>query len=87
MKKFQISFSFEHARHKAEVVAIKSKDHTQYSISPKDERLFLHYGTQVIHEFNGKPMEFAFPGSTDEKASLSRALATGLKHYLENKSV
>ncbi len=87
MEKFQISFSFEHTRHEAEVVAIKNKDHTQYTISPKDEHLFLHYGTQVIHEFNGKPMEFAFPELTDEKASLSKALAAGLKHYLEKKHV
>ena len=85
MEKFQINFSFEHARYEAEVVVIKSKDHTQYTISPKDEKLFLHYGTQVIHEFPGKPMEFAFPGSTDEKASWSKALAAGLKHYLEKK--
>jgi hypothetical protein len=85
MEKFQITFSFEHGRHEAEVVMIKSKDHTQYTISPKDEDLFLNYGTQVIHEFAGKPMEFAFPGSTDKKVSLSKALAAGLKHYLEKK--
>ncbi len=47
----------------------------------------MHYGTQVIHEFNGRPMEFAFPELTDEKASLSKALAAGLKHYLEKKHV
>lgn len=85
MEKFQITFSFEHGRHEADVVMIKGKDHTQYTIRPKDESLFLHFGTQVIHEFAGKPMEFAFPGSTDEKVLWSKALAAGLKHYLEKK--
>jgi hypothetical protein len=85
MKKFEISFSFRRHLYQADVALIHGKGHIQYSISPRDRGLFEEFGTQVIHEFTGKPMEFAFPGSTEEKMKFSHALVSGLRHFLKDK--
>ena len=85
MKHFDISFFFQHRRYEAEVAVIHGQDHIQYSISPKDHFLLMEFGTQVLHEFAGKPLEFAFPGLTEETKIYSDALAAGLRHFLGKK--
>lgn len=85
MHNFEINFPFRNRRVQAEVSVLRGEDHIQYTISPIDERLLEEFGTQVIHEFPGKSMEPAFPGSTEEKKEYADALAKGLKHFLAQK--
>jgi hypothetical protein len=85
MNNFNIEFTFDSRHYTAEVSVIEGKDHTQYNISPLDDKLFVQYGTQVIHVFPGESADVAFPGRTDEKQEYSRALATALRHFLETK--
>jgi hypothetical protein len=82
MQNFEITFDFENRRYLADVSVIRGADHLQYNIAPQDEVLKMEYGNQVIHEFTGKPMQFAFPGSTEEKEAYSEALAAGLRRFL-----
>jgi len=87
MNNFEISFSFEHRHYQAKVTVIRAEDHIQYTISPEDEHLLKEFGTQVIHEFPGKPFQLAFPGTTDERKTYSEALIKGLQHFLGEKPV
>jgi hypothetical protein len=86
MQNFSMPFLFEHRQYMADVATIRGKDHIQYSISARDQDLLLEYGTQVVHVFDGKPMEFAFPGMTDEKLAFSKALDAGLRAHLGKKT-
>jgi hypothetical protein len=79
MENFSMPFLFEHRQHLADVAMIRGEDHVQYSISPRDPDLLLEYGTQVVHVFDGKPGEFAFPGMTEEKITFSEALDAALR--------
>jgi hypothetical protein len=83
MNQFEISFFFDHHHHPATVTVIHGKHHIQYTVGPTDEDLLIRYGTQVIHQFKGKPMELAFPGDSPEKIAFSKAILTSLEHYLE----
>jgi hypothetical protein len=86
MQNFEITFSFQGHRYLAEVSAIRGHDHIQYIISPQDENLLQEYGAQVIHEFSGRPLEAAFPGSTEEKKAYADALTAGLHRFLNSGS-
>jgi hypothetical protein len=85
MHNFEINFPFKNRRIQAEVKVHRGEDHIQYTISPIDEHLLEEFGTQVIHEFPGKPMEPAFPGSTKQKEEYAEAVQKGLKHFLAHK--
>ena len=85
MPRFEISFAFENRRYIADVSVIRGQDHIQYTVVPQDETLLLDYGAQVIHEFSGKPLQFAFPGETEEKKDYSNAVAAGLHRFLTSK--
>ena len=71
MSNFQIKFSFEHHHYTADVSVIEGQGHTQYSISPLFDKLFVQYGAQVIHVFHGESMDVAFPGTTAEKMGMA----------------
>ena len=83
MQNFEITFALQNHFYLADVAVIHGADHIQYTITPQDEGLKEEYGTQVIHEFSGKPMQLAFPGSTEEKAAYSEALVKGLHRFLK----
>jgi hypothetical protein len=85
MENFSMPFLFEHRQYLADVAVIQGEDHIQYSISPRDADLLLEYGTQVVHVFEGKPGEFAFPGMTEDRLAFSEALDAALRAYLEKK--
>jgi hypothetical protein len=85
MPSFEIPFAFENRRYIADVSVIRGQDHIQYTIIPQDEALLLDYGAQVIHEISGKPLQFAFPGQTEEKKAYSEAVAIGLHRFLTSK--
>lgn len=82
MKTFEIHFSLHDHQYTAEVVPIQAKDHVQYTISPREEDMLLKYKTQVVHQFEGRVMEAAFPGATEEEKAYSAAVTRGLKNYL-----
>jgi hypothetical protein len=84
MNNFEISFSFQHHRYQAEVSIIRGVDHIQYTISTTDRHLLNEYGAQVIHEFAGKPLQIALPGSTAEQQVYAEAVAVGLQHFLHS---
>jgi hypothetical protein len=83
MDSFEMNFYFEHKRYKAEVTTLRGTDHIQYTVSPEDEHLLREYGNQVLHQFKGKPLQVAFPGSTEAQRAYAGAVSTGLGDFLE----
>lgn len=82
MKTFEIHFTLQDHQYTAEVVSIQAKDHVQYTISPCEEDMLLKYKTQVVHQFEGRVMEAAFPGTTEDEKAYAAAVTRGLKNHL-----
>ncbi|HXB91818.1 MAG TPA: hypothetical protein VNU72_06000 [Puia sp.] len=86
MGHFEISFSFEGHRYLANVSVLHSGDRLQYTVAPQDGDLHGKYGNQVIHEFPGKPLQPAFPGSNEEGQEYATAVMSGLQHFLDRQA-
>jgi hypothetical protein len=80
---FEISFNFKGHQYNADVSVLHGGDHIQYTIVPHDEDLRLAYPTQVIHEFPGKPLQAAFPGTTEESKFYAEVMLAGLRKFLD----
>jgi gentisate 1,2-dioxygenase len=76
---FNIGFMLDGKQYQATVAVLKGKDHIQYTISPTDEALELKYGNQVVHQFPGRPMEFAFPINGHHQEPYNKAVGDALR--------
>ena len=79
---FEIGFELDGVRHHATVSVLKGTDHVQYTISPTDKALQLKYGNQVVHQFPGRPMQFAFPINGPHQEPYNKAVGEALRRVL-----
>jgi hypothetical protein len=79
---FDIEFTLDGKHYQANVAVLKGEDHVQYTISPADEALLLKYGNQVIHQFPGRPMQFAFPINGPHQEPYNKAVGEALRRVL-----
>jgi hypothetical protein len=80
---FEIGFELDGTSHRATVAVLKGKDHVQYTISPIDQALEARYGNQVVHQFPGQPMQFAFPINGPHQEPYNKAIEEALRRVLE----
>jgi len=76
---FEIGFMLEGKHYQATVAVLQGKDHVQYTISPTEEALELKYGNQVVHQFPGQPMQFAFPINGPHQEPYNKAVGDALR--------
>jgi hypothetical protein len=79
---FDIGFILDGKHYQATVAVLKGKDHVQYTISPTDEALELKYGNQVVHQFPGQPIQFAFPINGPHQEPYNKAVGDALRQAL-----
>ena len=79
---FDIEFVLDGKHYKATVAVLQGQGHVQYTISPTDEALQLKYGNQVVHQFPGRPMQFAFPVNGPHQEPYNKAVGEALRRAL-----